>query len=94
MQAFYRVGRVWSTVQRLLAELDLVNLRYPVSYTASEDSVSAVATLVMPRTKSKILVTFEVPLEGVAMWPASLYGPGKAKERITATVSQVYGREK
>lgn len=90
-QVLDRVSKIWSTVQRLRAEFALVNLRWPVSYHAMPNIVKADVAVVIPTSKSKVVVSFTIPGEGASGWPSSLYGSSKAAHRVKVDVQSVYG---
>ncbi len=78
-------------MQRLRAEFALVNLRWPVSYAAVPHAIKADVTVVIPTSKSKVIVSFIIPGVGASGWPSSLYGSSKEAHRVKVDVRSVYG---
>ncbi|WRT70897.1 uncharacterized protein IL334_007896 [Kwoniella shivajii] len=82
-----RIGQLWSTSQRLRAELHYVNFRHPISYSLSPESNSLIAsiTMMLPNIKSKIIVQVSISQETIWGYPDNLSG-------TDILVKSVYGK--
>lgn len=67
-----RAGQLWSAAQRMRGELRLVNLRYPIKYTMSGNTLAANVIVLLPELKCKAEVTFLATAEILREWPRSV----------------------
>jgi hypothetical protein len=71
-QLVQRVHQLWLATIRLTHELQLIRLRYPVTYTTPSPAVvRAEATIMICPIKAKLAVSFDLTLETLARWPTS-----------------------
>ncbi|WVR08768.1 hypothetical protein IAU60_005826 [Kwoniella sp. DSM 27419] len=86
-QMVQNIGRLWSTAQRLRAEVHYLSLRYPCSFAPTQDGLGLEASLTMmfPSVRSKIRMTFGITQEVLWGYPDGLSG-------TEVSIEQVYGK--
>ncbi|WWD20877.1 hypothetical protein CI109_105354 [Kwoniella shandongensis] len=79
-----RIGQLWSTVQRLRAEMNYVNFRHPLTYQFDDSTSTLKAGVIMmlPLVKSKIRVEFMIGQECLWGYPESLAGTDIKVEKV------------
>ena len=76
-QTIERLSDFWSAATQLRRQLELLNIKYPLSVDPvpntgdGEPSVVATATIMLESVKSKALIIFPLDLEICSNWPQS-----------------------
>ena len=72
LQFVQRIGQLWTASQRLRSELGLLAFRHPITERLGAGSVVVSAMMMVPSTRSKVLLHFHLEPDLLFDWPAGL----------------------